>query len=253
MSTQIKLAALALLFGLSTVASVQAQDDPVESRPVVETPVVEGEDGERRATLFLLEEPRIGDPIARSERFGIEAVLLGHRVRVTDVDFGSPAERFGLERGDVIVRANGRAVRDLAVIENAARDNRGNLELEVIDVRSGRSVTQEVYLREFDRGFGDDPVCSISGRWQSAISTIELVQVGGTIMGIIVKDSGERGIIQHGDLSGNRLSFDWMMTDGQRGIGSVRISRDGSTITGTMTNDRGVRYDIHWNKVGFRE
>jgi S1-C subfamily serine protease len=75
-----------------------------------------------------------------------EPVRAGNRIgyRILSLAKGSPAERAGLEKGDVVVAANGAALNDLPGLIKALQDGGGRLTLDVLDVRSGKAVPVEV-------------------------------------------------------------------------------------------------------------
>jgi S1-C subfamily serine protease len=79
------------------------------------------------------------DPPAPVWRLGIGATpdpVFGG-LRITAVDPGSPAERIGLEVGDVIVQVNGRPIYVWADLQNALANSRGYLRMRVWDSRTG--------------------------------------------------------------------------------------------------------------------
>lgn len=65
----------------------------------------------------------------------------GHGVEVLRVDFGSYAQRLGLERGDVIIGVNGRHVHSMADYKRALARAGSRVWLEVVDVRTGNVVS----------------------------------------------------------------------------------------------------------------
>ncbi len=84
----------------------------------------------------------------RSLGISAEAVTVGQRtaMRVVDVDPDSPAGKAGLEKGDVIVEANGAAVTGVEQLAAALRKSGPKLELVVRDTRTGRDTPVTVDL-----------------------------------------------------------------------------------------------------------
>jgi S1-C subfamily serine protease len=77
-----------------------------------------------------------------------EPVALGARtaLKVVRVEPGSPAEKAGLESGDVIVAANGVAITGPEQLVSAVRKSGAALELTVRDSRTGRDTPVQVVL-----------------------------------------------------------------------------------------------------------
>ena len=66
--------------------------------------------------------------------------------RVDSVNWGSPAQRAGLERGDVIVECGGYRIENPQSLGWALQNAYGSTWLRVINVRDGRLVTVQVYF-----------------------------------------------------------------------------------------------------------
>ena len=78
-----------------------------------------------------------------------EAVRLGLRttaLRVTEIQPGSPAEKAGIEKGDVIVQANGAPTGDVQQLNAAVQASGPVLTLTVRDTRTGKDVPVQVEL-----------------------------------------------------------------------------------------------------------
>jgi len=77
-----------------------------------------------------------------------ESVALGTRtaLKVLRVEPGSPAEKAGLEAGDVIVEANGAPITGPEQLVSAVRKSGAALELTVRDSRTGRDTAVQVVL-----------------------------------------------------------------------------------------------------------
>lgn len=76
---------------------------------------------------------------------GFTGDACGWGVHVRSVNWGSVAQRIGLEPGDVIVGLNGRPVRSLNDYYRALQQSGGVVALEVRDVRTGNLVTTVPY------------------------------------------------------------------------------------------------------------
>jgi hypothetical protein len=83
-------------------------------------------------------------------RFGFSSFNInGFGERVTNVRWGSIAERMGLESGDTILSLNGFPLRYQGSWKDALRDavyNGGYVRLKIRDVRTGFIATRETYL-----------------------------------------------------------------------------------------------------------
>ena len=78
-----------------------------------------------------------------------ERVRVGLRttaVRVTEVQEGSPAAKAGLEKGDVILEADGAAASEPAKLDDAVQKSGPVLTLKVLDPRSRREVPVQVHF-----------------------------------------------------------------------------------------------------------
>jgi S1-C subfamily serine protease len=84
----------------------------------------------------------------RSLGIKTEQVRIGPRtaVRITVVQPGSPAEKAGIERGDVIVEAGGALTSDTRQLEAAIQSSGPVLGLKVRDTRTGREVPVQVHF-----------------------------------------------------------------------------------------------------------
>ncbi|MGE3780040.1 MAG: PDZ domain-containing protein, partial [Pirellulaceae bacterium] len=67
-------------------------------------------------------------------------------VAITRVLPGTPAQRAGLETGDIILSADDARVQSLSDLSQALEDSRGRVRLQVINRRSGNTVTVRVDL-----------------------------------------------------------------------------------------------------------
>jgi Do/DeqQ family serine protease len=96
----------------------------------------------RRAQLGVVIQPVTSD---LAESLGLEEVA---GAIVSDVDEGSPAERAGIERGDVIVSFNGQPVTDTNALRNRVAATEPGTDASVVVLRDGRERTLTVTLRE---------------------------------------------------------------------------------------------------------
>ncbi|MGE4055901.1 MAG: PDZ domain-containing protein, partial [Vicinamibacterales bacterium] len=79
---------------------------------------------------------------------------------VSDVDEGSPADRAGIERGDVILSFNGHDVTDTNALRNRVASTTPGTEATVVVLRDGRERTLSLTLREIpttDLARGQEP------------------------------------------------------------------------------------------------
>jgi hypothetical protein len=96
--------------------------------------------------------PPSPEPGARPRRWAlgvfIQPVPLGDRLglRITQVQPGGPAQRAGLEAGDIITEAGSERVQSQADLLRAIAQSGGMLKLTVRDVRTGNPITRETQL-----------------------------------------------------------------------------------------------------------
>ena len=88
------------------------------------------------------------DSSRRSLGVSAETVTLGQRtaLKIVRVEPGSPAEKAGIEPGDVIVAANGSPITGIEQLGPALRKSGPNLELTIRDTRTGKDVPVAVSL-----------------------------------------------------------------------------------------------------------
>lgn len=95
-------------------------------------------------------EAKPSSPAPAKPSLGIvaEPIKLDQRtaLRITRVDPGSPAQKAGLEVGDVLVKANGAAITGPEQLAAALRKGGPKLSLTVRDIRTGKDVPVEVNL-----------------------------------------------------------------------------------------------------------
>ena len=74
-----------------------------------------------------------------------------YALQITSVSPGSPADKAGLERGDVLVKADGKRLRSPADLRDAL-DGAYEVELVIINCRTGKYETVVVYPRDGKMG-----------------------------------------------------------------------------------------------------
>ncbi len=96
----------------------------------------------RRAQLGVVIQPVTADIAASLQLGGVRGAI------VSDVEEGSPAQRAGMERGDVILSFNGQEVTDYNALRNRVASTAPGTEASVVVLRDGRERTVTVTLRE---------------------------------------------------------------------------------------------------------
>jgi len=86
---------------------------------------------------------------ALANQVGLRAVLGAY---VTQVKPGSPAERAGVQIGDVIVRINGEVLENPAALQKALSGKKAGTRLQVSVVREGREYAVVMEVAEFSEG-----------------------------------------------------------------------------------------------------
>ncbi|MGE0704618.1 MAG: DegQ family serine endoprotease [Vicinamibacterales bacterium] len=108
----------------------------------------------RRAQMGVVIQP-VTSEIAESLALGAVKGAI-----VSDVDEGSPADRAGIERGDVILSFNGHDVTDTNALRNRVASTTPGTEATVVVLRDGRERTLSLTLREIpttDLARGQEP------------------------------------------------------------------------------------------------
>jgi serine protease Do len=116
-----------------------------------------------------------------------EGVRLGLRttaLRVTDVQEGSPAAKAGIEKGDVIVQANGAPTGELQQLNAAIQSSGPVLTLTVRDSRTGKDVPVQVELggapANVPPGNSPAPSPPIGGSGTASARSLGIVTEAGT-------------------------------------------------------------------------
>ena len=69
------------------------------------------------------------------------------RLKVTEVELGSPAKEIGIEAGDILIKANGVGITNSEELATQIQRSRGTLKLLVRNFRTGENVPIEVKLK----------------------------------------------------------------------------------------------------------
>jgi serine protease Do len=83
-----------------------------------------------------------------SQKFGIGKTK---GALVSDVAKGSPAEKAGIMRGDVIIEFNGKEVKDVSVLRNMVAQSKVGTEITMKILRSGKEYTVKAVVSEMPR------------------------------------------------------------------------------------------------------
>jgi S1-C subfamily serine protease len=85
-----------------------------------------------------------GNEARAVEKYQVRPPSYPQGVEVLQVFRNSPADRAGLERGDIITEVNGTPVQDFGHFRSLMARSRGIVELTVIDHRTGQIMTLDV-------------------------------------------------------------------------------------------------------------
>jgi serine protease Do len=83
-----------------------------------------------------------------SQKFGLEK---SNGALVSDVAKGSPAEKSGITRGDIIVAFNGKEVRDVASLRNMVSQSKVGSDVSIKILRSGKEYNVRLVIAELPR------------------------------------------------------------------------------------------------------
>jgi predicted metalloprotease with PDZ domain len=108
----------------------------------------------------------VQNPGIRGRDFGIRFDQTEWGVCVTDVIPGSPAQRIGLEQGDVIVGVYGYPVHYAGAWDWLMSHELNYLQLRIRDGRTGGFVTRDVSLDRFERSSASAREGRFSEAWQ---------------------------------------------------------------------------------------
>jgi len=87
-----------------------------------------------------------------SQKFGLNKTK---GALVSDVASGSPAERAGIRRGDVILEFNGKEVRDVSSLRNMVAQSKPGAEVKMKMLRSGREIMVKAVIVELPKEFAE--------------------------------------------------------------------------------------------------
>lgn len=117
---------------------------------------------------------------------------------VTDVFKGSPAQKAGLRRGDVILEINGKEIRNVESLRNIVAQSRVGAEIKLKVLRTGKTLNISISVTEFPQ----DLVHAVPGESEDAPQTKEDMFAGLSVMNLtsdIAKQLGlsnnEKGVV----------------------------------------------------------
>ena len=200
-----------LVLDVNTGKTVRVPIEPVASndpRPTNELPPVANT---RPDSPTPPPANRIPFPAGTSKSLGISAepVMVGKRtgMKVTRVEPGSPAQKAGIELGDVIVAANGVPVTGVEVLSAVVKKSGPSLTVTVRDTRSGRDVPVEVKVGGPNAGTtspipADTPIQAGAGRRFGAVTELVFYDVNPAVKVTEVEPGGSaaRAGIEPGDI-----------------------------------------------------
>lgn len=128
-----------------------------------------------------------------SQKFGLEAssgALIG------DVAKGSPAEKSGLQRGDIILEFNGRKVQDVGNLRNMVAQSAVGDEIPLAILRSGKEYALKVLIAELPKELAESAPAAVpddsSFGGSTGLSVIELTREIGRQLGL---NKNEKGVV----------------------------------------------------------
>lgn len=164
-----KTATLMALTVLATsfVSTAMAQDRSMKQRTMQQgQTLVQPQQGQQRTYV----NPGYQQP---TPKLGFNGqIVYGFGMKVVSVNWGSAAQRAGLESGDVIVKINGRQIKSQwdydQALQNAANYNYGQVNMKVRNVRYdwGHHVPMFAHVSTVLDGFQGGPVGPIGPRQQ---------------------------------------------------------------------------------------
>jgi len=83
-----------------------------------------------------------------SQKFGLEK---SRGALVSDVTKGSPAEKAGILRGDIVLEFNGKEVKDVATLRNMVSQSKVGSDVSIRILRSGKEYTVRLVIAELPR------------------------------------------------------------------------------------------------------
>lgn len=167
-----------------------------DARPTNELPPVANN---RQDTPSAPSANRNPPPVATSKSLGISAepVTVGKRtgMKVIRVEPGSPAQKAGIELGDVIVAANGVPVTGVEVLSAILKKSGASLTVTVRDTRTGRDVPVEVKVGSPDAGAqvpipADTQIQAGAGRKLGAVTELVFYDVNPAVKVTKVEPGG---------------------------------------------------------------
>ncbi|HOK07500.1 MAG TPA: DegQ family serine endoprotease [Syntrophales bacterium] len=140
-----------------------------------------------------------------AKQLGVEA---DRGALVGDVNEGSPADKAGIQRGDVIVRYDGKEVRDVTALKNMVAATKPGQEVEIEYRRNGKTGTVRAVIEEQKETAG------VTARHENRLKgltvqdlTAEIrreLDIPARIQGVVVvsvaEDSAAYGVLRKGDV-----------------------------------------------------
>ncbi len=115
---------------------------------------------------------------------------------VGDVVKGSPAEKAGLIRGDIILEFNSRRVSDADNLRNIVAQSKAGTEVKIKILRKGKEYDLTATIAEFPRETGDEiPELSREDRQQEALAGLEVIELTKDIAQQLGLNRGEKGVV----------------------------------------------------------
>lgn len=150
---------IALVCSASSLMAQPAQQNGIQQNGVQQNGIQQGAQG--GAPQVRMAQPVIGTPTPGQPRLGFMGQMVyGYGMRIVAVNYGSPASRLGMERGDVIFSINGRRILSQydydGALQEAAMYRGGYVSLTVRNVRydMGLSYQQFVNVSTVLPGYG---------------------------------------------------------------------------------------------------
>ena len=150
----------------SFASNATAQNRPTQKRAVQQAQPQVNQQGQQRTYV----NPGYQQP---TPKLGFNGQMIyGYGMKVVSVNWGSAAQRAGLESGDVILKINGRQIRSQwdydQALQNSANFNYGRVNMKVRNVRYdwGHQVPMFAYVNTVLDGFQGGPVGPVGPRQQ---------------------------------------------------------------------------------------
>ncbi|NOY64270.1 MAG: DegQ family serine endoprotease [Nitrospirae bacterium] len=127
-----------------------------------------------------------------ADRFGLDKTL---GALVSDVFKGSPAEKSGIKRGDVIIEFDGRSVSNVSVLRNLVAQSRVGSKVKIKVVRKGKKQTLWARIIEIPDEFSEVKDITPKGRPEKADIGLTVTELTPSIARQIGLPPDERGVV----------------------------------------------------------